>query len=398
MRKGDGLDPTVIARLQSSLDSLTDDEESRAHFSAVFYTGLFAEHPLYRSLFPAGMESQGHRFFRAIEFVVKNLPQHRRIRKFLTQLGRDHRRYGVEREHYEAAGVALERAVRSMYGTSAHSRYKWTPELDEAWSQFTDLVVSTMADGAESDTTPALWGATVVSHERVLDDLAIVRLEADPPIPYGAGQYVGVQIPQRPKMWRYYSPAIPTNPFGQLEFHIRKVSGGWVSPAIVSETNVGDRWVMSTPLGGLEVDFTSDRDVLMIGSGTGIAPLRAQVMEMSQRANNPRVHLFVGGRYPCDLYDLETLWHISLSNPWLTVVPVSEEPENPWWHNGPVLEPPFGMHSRLIGPIGKVVAQFGSWADRQVQISGSPSMIKTTVYALRAGGTPLDQIRHDPLY
>jgi len=25
-------------------------------------------------------------------------------------------------------------------------------------------------------------------------------------------------------------------------------------------------------------------------------------------------------------------------------------------------------------------------------------MIKTTVYALRAGGTPLDQIRHDPLY
>lgn len=54
VRKGDGLDPTVIARLQSSLDSLTDDEESRAHFSAVFYTGLFAEHPLYRSLFPAG--------------------------------------------------------------------------------------------------------------------------------------------------------------------------------------------------------------------------------------------------------------------------------------------------------------------------------------------------------
>ncbi len=104
------------------------------------------------------MESQGHRFFRAIEFVVKNLPQHRRIRKFLTQLGRDHRRYGVEREHYEAAGVALKRAVRSMYGTSAHSRYKWTPELDEAWSQFTDLVVGTMADGAESDTTPGALG------------------------------------------------------------------------------------------------------------------------------------------------------------------------------------------------------------------------------------------------
>ncbi|MGC0365698.1 NAD(P)H-flavin reductase/hemoglobin-like flavoprotein [Rhodococcus sp. 27YEA15] len=391
------MDPEVISRLQSSLDFLADDEAGRAQFSTQFYNTLFSRHPLYRSMFPAAMDTQGRRFFTAVAYVIENLAQHRRMRKFLTQLGRDHRRYGVEREHYEAAGTALRHAVRSMYGTGTHSRNSWTPELADAWSEFADFLVGTLADGAESDTSPAVWGGTVVSHERILKDLAIVRLETDEPIPYGAGQYVGVQIPQRPKMWRYFSPAIPTNPFGQLEFHVRKVSGGWVSPAIVGETNVGDRWVISTPLGGLEVDYTNDRDVLMIGSGSGIAPLRAQVMEMSQRSDNPRVHLFVSGRYPCDLYDLETLWHVSLSNPWLTVVPVSEESENPWWHTGPPLEAPFGMHSRLTGPIGKVVAQFGSWADRQVQISGSPSMVKTTVYALRAGGTPLDQIQHDPL-
>ncbi len=103
----------------------------------------------------------------------------------------------------------------------------------------------------------------------------------------------------------------------------------------------------------------------MIAGGTGLAPLRAQVRDMAHRGINPRVHLFVGGAYPCDLYDIETLWHLSLSNPWLTIVPVTEEDENPWWHPYPVLEPPHGLHQRLRGPIGAVVSRFGSWADRR---------------------------------
>lgn len=120
-------------------------------------------------------------------------------------------------------------------------------------------------------------------------------------------------------------------------------------------------------------------------------------MDMAHRGINPRVHLFVGGAYPCDLYDIETLWHLSLSNPWLTIVPVTEEDENPWWHPYPVLEPPHGLHQRLRGPIGAVVSRFGSWADRQVQICGSPSMVKTTAYALQRAGTPVEAISHDPL-
>ncbi|NEW48379.1 flavoprotein, partial [Nocardia cyriacigeorgica] len=73
------------------------------------------------------------------------------------------------------------------------------------------------------------------------------------------------------------------------------------------DTTVGDRWLLGGPLGGLHVDPDSGRDVLMIGSGTGIAPLRAQLMAMAQRRSNPKVHMFVGGHHPCDLYDLDTL-------------------------------------------------------------------------------------------
>ncbi|WP_084385457.1 globin domain-containing protein [Rhodococcus sp. WMMA185] len=382
----------MISRLRASFSSIVHTERGPTRLTALFFSSLFAEHPDFRALFPPALDNLGRRLFQALQFVIDNLDDEERVLGFLAQLGRDHRKFGVEQKHYLAAADALMGAVQGSFTQAI-----WTPSLTTAWTELIDLVLHTMSEAAAEDDLPATWGATVVDHERRLDDLAIVRLETDSPIPYAAGQYLSVQIPQRPRMWRYLSAAIPANPAGQLEFHVRRVSGGWVSPAIVNETRVGDRWLLGSPLGGLEVDRESGLDVLMIGSGTGIAPLRAQVMEMAMRSRNPRVHLFVGGKYPCDLYDIETLWHLSLSNPWLTVVPVSEEDENPWWHTAPTPEPPPGLHRRLLGQPGRVVAEFGSWADRQIQISGSPSMIKTTVYALQRAGTPAHLIKHDPL-
>lgn len=270
-------------------------------------------------------------------------------------------------------------------------------QLEAGWRDITILISASMAIGANSDKSQPYWEATVVGHRRVVDDLAIVRLQTDTPIPYQAGQYVPIAIPQRPKMWRYLSPAIPTNPYGEIEFHVRKVRTGWVSPAIVNETQVGDRWMIAAPLGGLHVDLSRRKDVLMIGSGTGIAPLRAQLIEMGRRGINPRVHLFMGGRYPCDLYDVENMWQLSQSNPWLTVVPVCENETNPWWHPYPPAETPFGMHRRLIGNLGAVVASFGAWADRQIQIAGSARMIADTRRALLAVGTPSSAISSDPV-
>ncbi|WP_421958314.1 FAD-binding oxidoreductase [Prescottella subtropica] len=371
---------------------MTASPERRDRFARTFYTQFFGRLPLTRSLFPAGMDSQRTKIVSALEYIVNGADDTARMLPFLAQLGRDHRKYGVDREHYAAAGNALLDAIREV-----DSSAPWTPAADTAWRELIALVTTTMSDAADADDCPALWEATVVSHERVLRDLAVVRLECDSPVPYAPGQYVSVQIPQRPQMWRYLSPAIPSNPFGQLEFHVRRVSGGWVSPAMVNETAVGDRWQISSPLGGLHVDPDCGKDVLMIAGGTGLAPLRAQVMDMAHRGINPRVHLFVGGAYPCDLYDIETLWHLSLSNPWLTIVPVTEEDENPWWHPYPVLEPPHGLHQRLRGPIGSVVSSFGTWSDRQIQICGSPAMVKTTAYALQRAGTPVEAIAYDPL-
>ena len=382
----------AIALVRSNFRTVTASPTGANRLANLFYRNLFGENPILRQLFPAGMDTQRDKFAAALVFLVDSLDDEERIVGFLRQLGRDHRKYGVESSHYPAAGRALYEALRTYTGHAF-----WTDSIDAAWIEVLELIVDAMAAGADSDDMPAQWDATVVGHQRVLDDLAIIRLRCDTPVPYEAGQYLPVRIPQRPRMWRYLSPAIPWNDAGEIEFHVRRISGGWVSPSMVNETQVGDRWSLGAPLGGLRINQHSGDDVLMIGSGTGLAPLRAQVMEMTAHGANPRVHLFVGGHHPCDLYDMYTMWQLAMTNPWLTIVPVCETETDPWWHNAPPIEMPEGLHRRLTGPIGKIVASFGSWADRQIQIAGSPQMIRDTIAALVEGGTPAANITHDPV-
>ncbi|QIS23241.1 FAD-binding oxidoreductase [Nocardia terpenica] len=390
------MDARSAALVRANFRSIIEAPNGPERLISAFYGHLFAENPRLRELFPPAMDMQPKRVVTAIGFVLDHLEHWDRAQRFLEQLARDHRKYGVAAAHYDIAGRALLAAFRTYHGSPGFEDI-WTRELEEGWRDISILISASMAIGANSDKSQPYWEATVVGHRRVLDDLAIVRLQSESPIPYQAGQYVPVSIPQRPKMWRYLSPAIPTNPYGEIEFHVRKVRTGWVSPAIVNETQVGDTWQIAGPLGGLHVDPHLGRDVLMIGSGTGVAPLRAQLIEMGRRGMNPRVHFFIGGRYPCDLYDVENMWQLSLSNPWLTVVPVCENESNPWWHPYPPADPPFGMHRRLIGNLGAVVASFGAWADRQIQIAGSARMIADTKRALLAVGTPDAVISTDPV-
>ncbi|MCX5042016.1 FAD-binding oxidoreductase [Aldersonia sp. NBC_00410] len=387
------MDSRDIALVRANFRTVSYSAHSRGKLTNAFYGQLFGRDPALRQLFPPAMDVTRHRFILALQFILDSLDTPGAAEEFLEQLARDHRKYGVDAKHYRSAADALLIALRAHTGEAL-----WTDPLDTAWTRFTDLIANSMIAGAEADDLPAHWEATVVGQHQLLDDLALVRLRADAPIPYESGQYLPIRIPQTPNMWRYLSPAIPANDGGELEFHVRKVRGGWVSPSIVNDTKPGDRWLIGAPLGGLHVDYECGRNVLMIGSGTGIAPLRAQVMEMARRGVNPQVHLFLGGVYPRDLYDLENMWRLSLINPWLSVIPVAEHQNNPWWHPEPPPETPPGMHRRLTGSIGHIVTSFGSWAEHQVQLAGSPEMVYTTTQTLIAAGVPEERISHDPLW
>ena len=210
---------------------------------------------------------------------------------FLAQLGRDHRKYGVLPEHYETLRQALHATLRDELAEA------WTDAVDAAAEQSLNLITGVMSGAADAEQGPAWWDGTVLEHLRISRDLAVVRLQLDRSMPYHAGQYVNVAVPQCPRRWRYLTPAIPSDDSGAIEFHVRTVSGGMVSNAIVHETRPGDRWRLSSPHGGLQVDRDGG-DVLMVAGSTGLAPLRSIVMDLTRWGVNPRVHMFFGARYP----------------------------------------------------------------------------------------------------
>ena len=131
--------------------------------------------------------------------------------------------------------------------------------------------------------------------------------------------------------------------------------------------------------------------------GWGVAPLRALIMDLARFGTNPRVHLFFGARYACELYDLRTLWQIAAHNPWLSVTPVAEFPEPVWATDYPDVQPPRGLHVLERGRLPEVVTRYGAWGDRQILICGGPDMVRATRAALIAKGAPPERIQHDPL-
>ena len=101
---------------------------------------------------------------------------------FLAQLGLDHRKYGVLPRHYETLHEALYATLRSQLTE------EWTQSIEEATRDALALIVGVMSGAADAEGGPAWWDGTVVEHERVSRDLAVIRLQLDRPMNYHAAQ------------------------------------------------------------------------------------------------------------------------------------------------------------------------------------------------------------------
>ena len=142
--------------------------------------------------------------------------------------------------------------------------------------------------------------------------------------------------------------------------------GGLVSNAIVNETRPADRWRLSSPHGGLQVD-RDGADILMVAGSTGLAPLRALIMDLSRFRGEPpsapvlRRTLSLRALSACHVV-ADRFSH----NPWLSVSPVSEYNRDPAWAaEYPDVTPPRGLHVHQTGRLPEVVTKYGGWGDEQ---------------------------------
>lgn len=367
------LDEDDIALLDESL-RLVGDRADRV--VGYFYAALFVEAPALRALFPAAMDVQRDRLFRALTGAVRNLADPDRLVPMLEQLGRDHRKYGVRAEHYDLVGRALITALRK------YVEDLWVPELEDAWNRAYRVMADTMMTGAAeaAEREPAWWKGEIIAHERRADDLAVLVVRTDRPYDYLPGQFASIETPYRPRSWRTYSMATAPSPDGLLEFHVRAVGAGWVSGPLVWRAQVGDQIRLGAPQGEMRIDKQSRRHVLAVAGGTGLAPVKSIVDDMVKWNTAREVTVFFGVRRASDLYDIGALHRLAALNSWLTVIPV-------------VSEDPYFNGERGLLP--DVVARHGSWPDHDALVCGSPAMTRATVNRLTSLGVPADRLKYD---
>ena len=332
-----------------------------------FYSHLFLSHPETRQLFPVSMAHQRDRLFAALGDVVARVDDLEALVPILQQLGRDHRKFGTVAAHYPAVGG-------SLLATLEHFDDEWSPELAKDWTEAYTLVAEVMIEAAETAAEqPAWWEADVVGHERRTIDVGVLQVRPRTRYDYAAGQSVSLETDLRPKLWRYFSPANAPRPDGLLEIHVKARDGGPVSSALVRRVGVGDVLRLGPPLGHLALDADSDRDLLLVAGGMGLAPLKALIDQVARKGPARRVDLFVGFRTEDQIYDRADLERLEREHPWLTVtLAVSEDKISGLEH----------------GDIGDVLMRHGPWNSREICVAGPAVMVEDTVSRLIASGVP----------
>ena len=362
-----------LARLLKESWGLVEEKQDKV--AGYFYARIFLSHPELRDLFPVQMDLQRSRLLNAIITAVQTLGDPERFDGYLRALGRDHRKFHVEPAHYEVVGGALIEAMRSYAGE------QWSVEYDQAWADAYAVIAAKMTAGAEADTNPPFWYAEVTEHERRAQDIAVFKCAPMQPLEFRAGQYLSLECPRiQPRLWRTYSPANAPRRDHTLEFHVRAVGAGWVSSALVRRLKVGDMIKLAAPMGAMNLDRRSTRDAVFVAGGTGLAPIKSLLEELTRYNRTRWVHVFFGARTREELYDLSELNRLAARYPWLSVVTAcSDDPTYPGEQ----------------GQISEVVARYGPWSEHDFFVSGSGPMVKATLNTLAELQVPSIRIKYD---
>jgi NAD(P)H-flavin reductase/hemoglobin-like flavoprotein len=361
-----------------------------------FYAHLFISSPETRAMFPMEMRQMRERLFAALSRIVQSLDSPTRSATYLAELGRAHRKYGVKDKHFEAFFSALLDTVAHFAGRG------WTSQTETAWEGALDYAARTMRSAAEADARdhPAWWVGEIVEHDRRGENVAVLTIAPDKPLPYLAGQYVPVQVPRWPRVWRPYSIANAPRADGLINLHVRAVPGGLVSGDLVRHAASGDTVLLGPASGEMTAPPPgSDSDLQCIAGGTGLAPIKAIVETAmgSRRGDRPRrITLFVGAGRIDDLYDLPDLQAMQSAYPGLQVILVLSDESV--LSDRPLLseqQAAAGL-SAVAGRLPGVVLGHGRLEGAETYICGPPAMVARTARVL-ASQVPPAQLHHDPL-
>lgn len=184
------------------------------------------------------------------------------------------------------------------------------------------------------------------------------------------------------KTSRAYSLSSPPSDSEAVEFIIRLVPGGIVTTYVFEHLKEGDPAALIGPFGDFYLR-ESDREIIFVAGGSGLAPVRSIVLDMIGRGIAHRKATFFFGAVGLrDLYCVEEFQSIAAKHPWFSFVPALSGKDEGHPHERGLITEVLDRHCRKL--------------DRhEAYLCGNPGMIDACVDIFTANGMPQELIYYD---
>ncbi|WP_088284442.1 CDP-6-deoxy-delta-3,4-glucoseen reductase [Ideonella sp. A 288] len=231
----------------------------------------------------------------------------------------------------------------------------------------TDCVVEARSVPGAGEFPILKMPSRVLTITRPAPDVAVLRLQlpANQSFQYRAGQYIEFIL--RDGTRRSYSMANAPSRLGSppaIELHVRHMPGGKFTDQVFGTMKEKDILRMEGPYGSFFLREDSARPIVLLASGTGLAPIKAIVERLQDAAIDRPAVLYWGCRRRDDLYLHDWAVQAAATMPNLRYVPVLSEPTAADGWTG------------RVGLVHEVVmADLPDLSGQQVYACGAPVMV-----------------------
>jgi NAD(P)H-flavin reductase len=223
--------------------------------------------------------------------------------------------------------------------------------------------------------------ARIVGVERLTTDVLRILLEPQQAFAYRAGQFV--TLLRDDGLARAYSLASLPAERG-LELHVRLLPRGAMSNWLASDSALGSLVRLRGPSGDCcYVPGYPDQPLVLVGVGTGLAPLWGVVREALAAKHHGRIELWHGARTPEGLYLCDELTALAARHRNFSYHPCALEPgQTP-------SAVPLGLLDQLL------LEAVPSFAERRVYLCGDAGIVQLIKRQVFLAGASLQQIHAD---
>ena len=211
----------------------------------------------------------------------------------------------------------------------------------------------------------------------------VMKLEEPQEITFKPGQYIQFRIPEAEE-FRAYSVASAPSQKNVIELIIRLVPGGLCSAYIHEVLDVNDEITVTGPYGDFYLREDSQREIVCIGGGCGMAPIRSIIFHLIEKGMPRKITYFFGARSKKDLFYTKELEDIEKQYPNFRYLPVLSEPK------------PEDTWTGETGFVTQAVERYThSNGNTEAYLCGPPPMIDAAIKVLTKKGVQEIHIYYD---